>query len=762
MPDVRSARTTGARRLVALASLIGMWASSLSAEVVEYELTIDTGTIDVIGEPVEALTVNGGVPGPVLEFTEGDVARIHVHNRLDVGSSVHWHGLLLPNAEDGVPNLTFPGIAPNSTFTYEFPLIQAGTYWYHSHSGLQEQRGVYGAIVIHPRGPERVPADREIVAVLSDWTNERPDRVMGLLKSGNEWYAIERNTNQSVWGALRRGRIVDFLRREWQSMPENEISDVAYDAFLINGKRDHRIPAEPGETIRLRIVNAGAASYFYVQFAGGPMTIVAADGLDVEPVSQDRFLIAIAETYDVIVTVPERGAYEFRATAQDGSGHVGLVIGEGDLTLAPEVPRPNYYINSMNSGYLRSMWRSAIDVGGDVTVTPADRSAEDDSHAGHAMHGMDQDLAAEPDPHAHHRGHASDGAATNATDDSKSMDMPMGGHGHMHMAEPQPGRPPTPYPELRSVHDTEITGARPTRTVELNLTGDMERYVWSMNGHILRPSNTIRIQRGERVRFVLSNRTMMNHPMHLHGHFFRVLNGQGERSPLKHTVDMAPMTTTVIEFDANEEKDWFFHCHVLYHMKGGMARVVHYEGTEVDAATLAVRPRLYHDPWYAFGGVAVLSQMSDGFAQVSKTRHIFGVGWEVGYDDGEYDVTGTYSYYVNRYLNLFGGVNAYDEADIGSDVRGVAGVSVLLPFQLRSNIWGATDDSFRWMIGRELQLTRRVAAFADAEYDSKTDWEWVAGGEIVVTRWLSLVGQYHSEFGAGGGVRLRAYSSGLF
>jgi FtsP/CotA-like multicopper oxidase with cupredoxin domain len=697
--------------------------------VVEAELRIAVGEVNFTGKTVKALTVNGRIPGPTLEFTEGDVARIHVRNDLDVPSSVHWHGLLVPPDQDGVPAISFPGIAPHSDFTYEFPIRQAGTYWYHSHSGLQEQRGVYGSIVIHPRDGERHPADREQVMVLSDWTDENPERVAGLLRSGNEWYAIERNTNQSLWGALRRNRLGDFLRREWESMPDNEIADVAYDRFLINGETTPEIHAEPGETVRLRIINAASASYFYVQFAGGPMTVVAADGMEVEPFELDRLLIAVAETYDVLITVPGEGSSGFRATAQDGSGHVEAVIGKGDLLTAPEVPDPDYYRNAMNAGYIRAMWRTAWDVGGDVALlppgepTPETASPEKKSSgmgAMAAMAAMGQDSGAE------------DGAKTS--------------------------RPGTPYSKLRSPNDTTIEGPRPTRVVKLNLTGDMDRYVWSMNGNILLPSNTIRIKKGERVRFEMSNRTMMSHPMHLHGHFFRVLNGQGTHAPLKHTVDVPPMQTTVVEFEANEEKDWFFHCHILYHMKSGMERIVHYEGTEVDAATLAVRPRLYDDSWYTFGSASILSQMAQGSAEIANTRNIFGLGWEVGYDDGDYDVTGSYSYYINRYLSPFLGVNAYSEADSGKDVRGVFGLSWLLPLNIHTSVWVGTDKSFRWSAEKEVAITRRLVGFADTQYDTVTGWEWASGAEFIVTRYISLYGQYSSEFGAGGGLRIRLSS----
>lgn len=467
------------------------------------------------------------------------------------------------------------------------------------------------------------------------------------------------------------------------------------------------------------------------------MTVVAADGQDVMPFETDRLAIAVAETYDVVVKVPGEGAYELRATAHDGSGFVNALIGDGARIVAPAVPKPDYYENTMNSGYLRAMWRTAWDVGGGVEVlAPTETGSEQRASASSAA-------VPEP-PHGKEHGSASDPS-----------------HHEMKMSSETPGRPSPPYEKLRSPKETVIPGPRPTRVVRLNLTGDMERYVWSMNGKTIAPSNTIRIRKGERVRFVLNNRTMMHHPMHLHGHFFRVLNRQGAHAPLKHTIDVAPMQTTVIEFDANEEKDWFFHCHILYHMKGGMERIVHYEGTEVDAETLAVRPRLYKDPWYAFGGATVLSNMTSGVAQISNTRNIIGLDWEVAYDDAQYDTTGAYSYYVNRYLSPFAGINAYREEDSGESIRGVFGFSWLLPLNISSSVWVGTDASFRWSAGKHLYLTRRLVAVANVEYDTKTGWEWEAGAEYILTKHFSLVGQYNSEYGAGGGFLARFFTPGF-
>ena len=312
------------------------------AEVVEYELTIAETEFAPAGVKRTALSINGGIPGPTLRFKEGDVAKIKVHNRLkNEETSIHWHGLLVPNAEDGVPYLTTPPIKPGTTHTFEFPLTHSGTYWYHSHTGLQEQRGVYGSIVITPKDGEQVRVDHDHVVVLSDWTNERPSEVMRTLMRGSEYYAIKKGNAQSLLGAIEAGALLDYLEREKSRMAPMDISDVYYDAFLLNGKRVSELPARPGETVRLRIINAAASTYFYTQFAGGPQTVVAADGPEVEPVKVSRLLMGMAETYDVVITVPESGSWEFRATAQDNSGHASLFIGTGNRTEAPKLPAPN-------------------------------------------------------------------------------------------------------------------------------------------------------------------------------------------------------------------------------------------------------------------------------------------------------------------------------------------------------------------------------------------------------------------------------------
>ena len=273
----------------------GVAPGSVWAETASVELTIAKEKVTIGGATAEGMTINGGIPGPTLRFKEGDTARIHVHNRMPVPTSIHWHGLLVPPNMDGVPFISFPPIQPGTTFTYEFPIRQSGTYWYHSHSNLQEQSGVYGSIVIEPRQEDQ-RVENDHVVLLSDWTVENPHSVLRTLKRGSEWYAIEKGSSQSIVGAARVGLLGDYFARELQRMPAMDIADVAYDYFLANGKPETSLSAPGGSMVRLRVINGSATTYFHLEYAGGAMTIISADGLDVQPVEQQRFLIGVAET----------------------------------------------------------------------------------------------------------------------------------------------------------------------------------------------------------------------------------------------------------------------------------------------------------------------------------------------------------------------------------------------------------------------------------------------------------------------------------
>ena len=665
------------------------WAAG--ARVVETDLFIDEKTIEIGGRTSLALAINGQIPGPTLRWKEGDTARIRVHNDLDADASIHWHGLLVPNGQDGVPGVTNVPIEPGTSHLFEFRLKQAGTYWYHSHTGLQEQRGLYGSIVIEEETPTG-SFDRDHVVVLSDWTNENPEEILRLLKSGNETFSRQKGSLQSVWGAYRADGLGAMLRRSLRRMPPMDASDVAYDAFLTNGEVEQNLEGLPGERIRLRVINAAASSYFYLDYAGGPLEVIAADGKDVETADLGRALIGVAETYDFAVEVPATGAAEFRATAQDGSGHTSLWIGEGQKALAQDVPPPNLY-------------------------------------AAHNTQHKDRNLAPSAGRPAGHDHHAHPGSAK------------------------APARPMAPYSQLRSPVATTLPDSSPRREIRLELTGDMERYVWSFDGKTLSEADKIPVKKGEVLRIVFENKTMMHHPLHLHGHFFRVLNGQGDHAPLKHTVDVSPLGNTVIEFLANEEGDWFLHCHILYHMKAGMARIVHYEDWDAPAALDPSRRSVLSDHWYAWADAAALSNFTEGYVTTSSTRNQLAFEWEVGWQDvpgAEYELLASYRYHFNRFYRALLGGHFQDGQN-----RGVFGFEALLPLNIGSQIWVDTEGEVRITAEKDLQLTSWLGAVGEVQYDTELGWEGRTLLLFNVNRHLDLAAGWHSEYGFGGGLNLR-------
>jgi len=763
----------------------------LYAATVEYDLTIARQEVNLTGQPTEAMTINGGIPGPVLRFTEGDIARIRVYNAMDTDTSIHWHGLLVPPGMDGVPYVSFPPILPGATFTYEFPLRQSGTYWYHSHSGLQEQRGVYGAIVIAPRGKASLTGEEQVL-LFSDWTDEDPHAVLRTLKRGSGWYAVAKGSGQSLLGAARLGMLGDFFKRELQRMPPMDIADVAYDRFLANGQPEIMLPAAPGKMMRLRLVNGSASTYFHLEFSGGPMIIVAADGQEVEPQSEQRLLMAVAETYDVLVQVPADGAYEFRATSHDGSGFTSVWLGEGVLRPAPEVPRPNLYYTMGHLGFKEAfaltpagamgMDDEAVAAGrfdqpgmmamhemATMAVMPAHAAMEHQSPAaptGEPDHGAMSGMSMPSEP-AMAQGHGDHGMPllppTDPNGKKGATDFSLLGADAaaapaLAMDGMDPDRPWPPYARLRATQATAFPPDKPVREIRLTLDGDMERYVWQMNNAALTPEDVIPIRQGEVTRFIMINRTMMHHPMHLHGHFFRVINGQGDHAPLKHTVDVAPMSTTIIEFDANEPGDWLFHCHLLYHMESGMARIVHYEGFPADPELLAGRAKLHQDAWFAWGEAALLSNMTEGALTLAGRHQILAASWEAGWqqvEETDWEALVTWERPVNAFFSLFAGLNLLGERDEIDHHRGVAGIRALLPLMVESRLWLDVDGGGRFSFKKNLPLTPRLKLTGEAEYDTHEQWEGSVGLAYLVSQPLSLVARWHSAYQWGLGLELR-------
>jgi len=796
--------------LTALFSIAFALSPGLSAaEIIEYDLTIARQTVNITGKERPAMTINGGIPGPVIEFTEGDYAVLRVHNKMDVPTSVHWHGLLVPPDMDGVPYVTYPPIAVNSTFVYKFPIRQAGTYWYHSHSGLQEQKGVYGQIVIHPRKPRHDIGriDHDIPVLFSDWTDESTHEVMKTLKRGSEYYSIKKGSAISLTEAAKYGMLRQYFQRELLRMPEMDIADIYYDRFLVNGQSEMFVDASPGDVVRLRLVDGSASSFFYGEFAHGPMTIIEADGQPVVPVKHDRLLVGVAETYDVLVTVPSGGgAWEFRTTAHDSSGHASIWIGDrhGKRHPAPDVPVPNLYYSmgkptlkkvfaltpagtmgmpdrevemgefdtpgmTMNMG----MGMGGMDMGGGMKRENAMNTGlggqppheekpmpgmgmtlPRDSGMG-GMTGMDMGRSARKQEGGMDQG-------TMALSMGPSMGGPLGSpmfkNGREMVVDGMnPKRPLPPYPKLKALHSTAPDPDKSVREIRLTLDGNMDRYVWLLNDKALHESDQIHIKEGEVVRFIMINRTMMYHPMHLHGHFFRVINGQGDRSPLKHTVTVTPMATTVFDFEANEVGDWFFHCHLLYHMHSGMARVVQYQNFTPDPATAAVRKKLYEVEPYSYGAGDFMSHMTEGFYEFAGIRYSALAQWEIGWgnvEETEYEIQLTANYFQNRFLSLFAGAELTNN-EAYSEARGIFGYRYPLPFLLSTFGWVDSEGEFRWSLAKSYPITDRLLAFGELEYDTRTDYEWSAGLEYILTKELSITGRYHSEFGVGGGASVR-------
>ncbi len=683
-----------------------------TGRIVDVNLDIAEQTLAPAGKPVRSLTINGTVPGPTLRFYEGDTARIHVHNSLShEETSLHWHGLLVPNDQDGVPHLTTPPIAPGTTLTYEFTLRQSGTYWFHSHTGLQEQRGALGSIVVAPRNGEPIKTDREQVLVLTDWTNEHPNEVLRTLKRNSNWYAIKKGTAQSITGAIQAGELSNYFKREKTRMPPMDLSDVAYDAFLINGQRQFQVNGLPGETVRLRVVNGSAATYFYLESATGPLSIVAADGPSVQPTDIQRLLIGIAETYDLVVKIPATGSWEIRATSQDGSGNASAFIGQGPAHAAPDVPRPNLY-------NMDSMLMSALD-------------------------DADSPMVDSPSMHK---------AAPTTTPTSKEKTTPMIGSSSSE-------RPLSPYRALRALHPTTLPTNLPRRTVTLHLTGDMQRYIWSFDGKTIDEESLIPVKRGEVLQMELVNDTMMHHPIHLHGHFFRLLNGQGAFSPLKHTVDVPPMSRRILEFEANETGDWMFHCHILYHMMEGMARVLHYqqENPPQNISEATPSPHLGEHAMpmrHAFADFNVLGNLSEGTARVMSGRDSLVVPWEVGKKRGhgptEYEGDILYERYITPNFGAIGGIRLSNQHPGGN--RPVAGAWYRLPHLVTATGTVDAQGALRMALTKDFQITPRLNVNLRSQYDTRQRWEQAISTSYTLTKSLSLSAAYHTDYGLGAGL----------
>ncbi|HSD73895.1 MAG TPA: copper resistance system multicopper oxidase [Steroidobacteraceae bacterium] len=557
------------------------WAGYGSAQAsaltgAQFDLVVGETPSNFTGTPRFAVTVNDSLPAPILRWREGDTVTLNVLNRLSEDASIHWHGILLPANMDGVPGLSFHGIRPGETYRYQFQVRQAGTYWYHSHSGFQEQRGLYGPLVIEPRTPEPFSYQRDYVVMLSDWTDEAPQRLFAKLKKQSDYYNYHRRTvgdfardvERTGWGPTVRDRLTWGEMR----MSPTDLADVSAHTYtyLCNG----RTPAgnwigvfQPGERIRLRFINGSAMTYFDVRIPGLKLTVVAADGQYVHPVTVDEFRIAVAETLDVLVEPAGQEAFTIFAQSMDRTGYARgtLAVHEGLSAAVPE-PDARVILTMADMGH-GAMDHTAHNMSAANPLSHDDATSANE-HAGHIMPaGHDMSATGQGGMQAHP---ASENG--NPLVDMQTM-MPVARLDDPGVGLRDNGRRVLTYADLRSLF-SDPDGREPGRTIELHLTGHMMRFAWSFDGIKFSDAGPLELKYGERLRILLINDTMMTHPIHLHGMWSDLEDEHGEFHLRKHTVDMPPGTRRSYRVTADALGRWAYHCHLLYHMEAGMMREV--------------------------------------------------------------------------------------------------------------------------------------------------------------------------------------------
>ena len=734
-----------------------------SQKIVRYDLYVRDTIVNYSGKDKRAIAVNGQIPMPTLTFTEGDIAEIYVHNELKEETSLHWHGLFLPNKEDGVPNLTQMPIKVGTTHKYTFPIIQHGTHWYHSHTGLQEQIGMYGMFIMNKKpqdktirkGIDDLPT---IPVILSEWTDIKPENVHRMLHNASDWFAIKKGTTQSYAEAIREGHFKTKITNEWKRMNAMDVSDVYYDKFLINGSPENQIgnidgkKLKAGDKVRLRIANGGASSYFWLRYAGGKIIVVASDGNDVEPVEVDRLLIAVSETYDIIVTIPaENTAYEFLATAEDRTKSTSLYIGNGIKQLISPLPKLKYFEGM-------KMMNGMMKMNGDL----------DDMGMQMSLNQMDMNVVMYPEITGDSK----------KKEDSKIESIPMNNEHSNHSqnqynANALSSIKTLNYAMLKATDKTTLPKDVPVKELRFELSGNMNRYVWSLDNKVVSETDKILIKKGENVRITLYNGSMMRHPMHLHGHDFRIINGQEEFAPLKNIMDVMPMETNVIEFNANVEGDWFFHCHILYHMMAGMGRVFTYENQEpnplIPNPKLAER-KLFADDraFHIMAENDFATNGNDGMAMIQNTRWSLGAEWRLGYHDMHgYEA----EFHLGRYIgkmqwlmpfigfdwryrkmngeiekNIFGQENTKDRRAVLS-----AGVNYTLPMLVMAQAEIFQDGNVRLQLMREdITVSKRLRM----GFMVNTDTEFMLEAKYILKRNFSIRTHYDSDMGFGVGMNL--------
>lgn len=753
-------------------------------KTIRYDLYVNDTIVNYTGKNKKGIAVNGSIPAPTLVFTIGDTAVVYVHNNADEPTSVHWHGVQLPNRMDGVPYLTQAPIPPNTTHVYKWIVVQEGTYWYHSHFKLQEQIGLYGALIFNKRTEPEIPT---IPLILSDWSDLKPKEINRSLHAASDWFNIKKKAVQSYSEAIANNALGTKLKNEWLRMNAMDVSDVYYDRVFGNGKTSSEFPQfKAGDKVRFRIVNGAASSYFWLTWSGGRITVLANDGNDVEPVEVDRLMIATSETYDIMVTVPQNMKYEFLATTEDRTHYTSVWLGSGMEMPAKKLPRLKYFEGM-------KMMNGMMKMNGDMK--PMGHMSLQQMDMNMVMYPEMENMKMSNDHSEHNMQHSNTSINMNAV-----YTCPM----HPEVMLNHPGKCPKcgmdlvkkQEPQSHNMNNMEYEGMKtlnynmlrstqvttlPTgkwKELRFQLEGNMNRYVWTLDNKTVSESDKILIKRGENVRIILYNNSMMRHPMHLHGHDFRLINQFKERSPLKNVVDILPMETDTLEFAATESGDWFFHCHILYHMMSGMGRVFSYENSpanpEIPNPSVAYRMLKKDDRMFHLMGTASLqTNGSEGLFMYGNTRWMAQQLWYMGFKgtDGYESETmfgryfgkmqWLYTYvgfdyhfmqegsnkkniFNNENKNMFG-----QQSNKSNRKAGVFGIAYTLPMLIVADMRIDTDGKLRFQLSRnDIPLTPRLRM----NWTVNTDKEYTLGASYIISKYLSVGSHYDSDMGIGAGV----------
>lgn len=743
---------------------------TFGGKTVRYDLYVKDTIVNFTGRNRRAIAVNGKLQAPTLYFTEGDTAEIYLHNMLKENTGFHWHGVILPNEHDGVPFLTTKPVESGETHLYKFRVSQNGTYWYHSHQGLQEQIGMNGILVFKKReGEPSEQYTKEIPVLLGDWSDEDPMQIARRLHMANtDWYSIKKNAVQSYWEAIKSGNFGTKALNEWKRMEAMDVSDVYYDKFLINGLPSSDYSnLKSGDKVRLRVANGGSSTYFWLNYGGGKIKIVGNDGNDVVPTEVDRLIVGVSETYDIEVTIPENKSFEFRATSEDRIGHASLWLGSGEKMEAPDLPRLKLFegMKMMNgmmemSGNMKPMNMTMGNQMMDMNEVMYPELSE--SQRKMTMKHMNEMM----------------GVKTKETEKEDHSQ-----HSGMDVKEEKTIKRLS-YNILKAPEKT-ILPTENVRELKFTLEGNMNHYLWTLDNKTVTETDKILVKKGEILRITMYNNSMMRHPMHLHGHDFRLINSKGEYSPLKNVVDIMPMETDTIEFVANQDGDWFFHCHILYHMMAGMGRIFSYEDSkpnpQLPNRKLAWKNFLKDNRMVS--SMAMLDIASNKIHAETMTMfgprwanlNEFHSNWNFDHFDGNFK--------VGRFLGKFqwalpyAGIRVQKNheimerqmtEDMGMKYEGkktwfgqniasknratfIVGAQYLLPMLITADASVDQNGKVLLELSREdIPISRRIRG----NFSLNSDGEFTTGLRYIVQKWFSISGNYDNEMGWGAGVTL--------